>query len=909
MSTYSSNLKIELIGTGEQVGTWGTTTNSNFSNVFEQSIVGRVAVNFATDANKTLSTSDSVASQDFRNVYLNLTSSGSLSATRDLIVPTINKNYVIQNNTTGGQSIRVITAAGTGTTVPNGTTVPVYVDGTNVIQAFDFLPTFNIGTLDLTNIEVTNIKAKDGTASASIADSTGVMTIASSVLTTTDINGGTIDGTTIGGSTAAAGNFTTLGASSTATLNTLSSSGATITGGSINGTTVGASTASTGAFTSLSASGAFSANGGTTLGDASGDALTINSSAVSIPNGLNFDSNTLVIDATNNFVGVGISTPTVPLQIRKAALTGYVSRTPATLILENSGDTELYIASGSSNVGQLRFGDTGGNFRGAISYDHSSDSFLYYTDGSERMRITSAGLVGIGTSSPAYTLDVSGSQRLLRGTSSSTALLHFSDNGGANNAYLSFYNASDAWLYATSKNGTGTIKPIRFATNDFGNSTSGIALAIETNGNVGIGTSSPSNRLTVSGNETTTQKFNAVGNTFGSGAFLNAFTSAGGNDVGFSGYIASQTSNTTNRLWMGVHSPSGSNQGFVGTPDATPLAFWTNSAERMRLDSSGNLGLGVTPSAWLTGYTAQQIKTLSLASGGGGFEFVTSNAFVGTGDVFKYIETRPAVAYRLNNDSGVHAWYNAPSGTAGNNITFTQVMTLDASGRLGIGTTSPAALLHLASVGNTRQRFQNTGTRQWSLGNNSESFTFVDETASAERMRIDSSGNLLVGQTAQFANPTRVCVTASFVGYAARHTSSASGKYFYFGADQSNSFIVYNQDGTGVYLADGGTSWTANSDERVKDIIEPITDATNKVSTLRAVIGKYKTDAEGTRRSFLIAQDVQSVLPEAVNQQNDEIGTLGVQYTDIIPLLVAAIKEQQTIINDLKARIETLESK
>jgi len=176
MATYSSNLKIELIGTGEQVGTWGTTTNSNFSNVFEQSIVGRVTVNFATDANRTLSASDSVASQDFRNVYLNLTSSGSLSTTRDLIVPTINKNYVIQNNTTGGQSIRVITAAGTGITVPNGTTVPVYVNGTNVIQAFDFLPTFNIGTLDLTNIEVTNIKAKDGTTVFTLADSTGATT-------------------------------------------------------------------------------------------------------------------------------------------------------------------------------------------------------------------------------------------------------------------------------------------------------------------------------------------------------------------------------------------------------------------------------------------------------------------------------------------------------------------------------------------------------------------------------------------------------------------------------------------------------------------------------------------------------------------------------------------------------------
>ena len=68
MSTYSTNLKIELIGTGEQVGTWGTTTNDNFSNVFETAIVGRATVNFATDANLTLSISDSVAAQEYRNV-------------------------------------------------------------------------------------------------------------------------------------------------------------------------------------------------------------------------------------------------------------------------------------------------------------------------------------------------------------------------------------------------------------------------------------------------------------------------------------------------------------------------------------------------------------------------------------------------------------------------------------------------------------------------------------------------------------------------------------------------------------------------------------------------------------------------------------------------------------------------
>ena len=145
-STYSSNLKIELIGTGEQVGTWGTTTNENFSNVFEQAIVGRGTANFPSDANLTLTFTDSVTSQTARNLYLNATSSGSLTATRDLIVPTINKTYVVENNTTGGQSIRVKTSAGTGITIPNGVKAFLYVDGTNVVGAFDYLNSLTLGT-------------------------------------------------------------------------------------------------------------------------------------------------------------------------------------------------------------------------------------------------------------------------------------------------------------------------------------------------------------------------------------------------------------------------------------------------------------------------------------------------------------------------------------------------------------------------------------------------------------------------------------------------------------------------------------------------------------------------------------------------------------------------------------------
>jgi len=250
-STYS-DLKFELIGTGDQSGTWGSTTNDNIGTAIEQALVGLGNPIFTTDANLTISLTNTVALQTARALVLNATSTGSLTATRELVVPTIEKQYIVQNNTSGAQSITVKTSGGTGITVPNGRKAHLYVDGTNVIQMFDFVDinggtidntiiggattaagsftTLNATTVDATNVEVTNIKAKDGTASATIADSTGVMTVASSVLTTTDINGGTIDNTAVGSGTASSGAFTTLTASTPVGVASGGTGAATLTG-------------------------------------------------------------------------------------------------------------------------------------------------------------------------------------------------------------------------------------------------------------------------------------------------------------------------------------------------------------------------------------------------------------------------------------------------------------------------------------------------------------------------------------------------------------------------------------------------------------------------------------------------------------------------------------------------------
>jgi hypothetical protein len=145
-STYSTNLKIELMSLGDQSGTWGTTTNTNLGTALEQAIVGYGNPNFATDANTSISLTDSNASQTARAFVLNVTSSVSLTATRELVVPTVQKPYIIRNNTSGGQSITVKTTAGTGVTVPTGSYVFVYGNGTDVVSAIDHIPTLTLAT-------------------------------------------------------------------------------------------------------------------------------------------------------------------------------------------------------------------------------------------------------------------------------------------------------------------------------------------------------------------------------------------------------------------------------------------------------------------------------------------------------------------------------------------------------------------------------------------------------------------------------------------------------------------------------------------------------------------------------------------------------------------------------------------
>jgi hypothetical protein len=138
-STFSA-IKIELIGTGDQSGTWGDTTNANLGTAIEQAIVGKADITVSSTS-VTLTLTDSNALQDARALFLNLTGTPGGAAT--LNVPAIEKNYIVKNGTNEEVTIKV--AAQTGVAIPVGKTVLVYNNGTDVVTAVDHIPSLTLG--------------------------------------------------------------------------------------------------------------------------------------------------------------------------------------------------------------------------------------------------------------------------------------------------------------------------------------------------------------------------------------------------------------------------------------------------------------------------------------------------------------------------------------------------------------------------------------------------------------------------------------------------------------------------------------------------------------------------------------------------------------------------------------------
>ena len=191
---------------------------------------------------------------------------------------------------------------------------------------------------------------------------------------------------------------------------------------------------------------------------------------------------------------------------------------------------------------------------------------------------------------------------------------------------------------------------------------------------------------------------------------------------------------------------------------------------------------------------------------------------------------------------------------------------------------------------------------QISLNNGTINFSTGDNAAATTRLLITSAGKVIVGASA-FSYPVSI-EAQSGGGQLALTRSGAYAEFYMSGSTSSGTELYIRSGGSGgVYLAAGGVAWIASSDERLKTDLVPIENGLEKVASLRSVIGRYLTDSEDKKRAFLIAQDVEKVLPEAVIT-NEETGDMGLSYTEVIPLLVAAIKELKTEIDSLKNQIK-----
>jgi len=686
-------------------------------------------------------------------------------------------------------------------------------------------------------------------------------------------------------------------------------------GDSFNGP-VGTSTAAAGAFTTLAASGSVTLSGGTANG-----VTYLNGSKVLT------SGSALVFDGTN--LGIGNSNPAG--YAAKVMIAGSANTTNL-LTIQDTGTSY-----GSSKLLQWFINSTGAN-AGAIVHSEaqgigilSNADLPLYASGSEQMRLTSTGL-GIGTSSPSAQLQLNKS-----GTGDYTTF-RLSNSGASGKTYEIGVGGNTA--------ASGYANSLYF----YDSTAAALRMVLDTSGNVGIGTSSPYAKIQVAQSSSTlpanwiyrgTQSLdNNLPTTYGFPYLQigrSEYRLSSLQTIGF-GYVGANGNNPPAEIGYVSTSVSGET---LGDLVFATRSVTTNTAatERMRLDSSGNLGLGVTPSAWNSVYKAMQFgPTGAIYSSSSNDSTFSNNTFWNASNSPRYLVTAAATYYYQY--AGAHTWATAASGTAGNAISFTQAMNLDASGRLGIGQTSPSYVLDTYdTVG--QARFSRNKTTTGDMGglilaglnasSSAISYALIQSNASTvtagseagnldfytmrsgsitQAARIDSSGNLLVASTnSSMTTGTGIKLTAAgggastpTLGLVGNSSDNGQGSYHLYSSSLSQYQFYVTYGGT-IYAR--STSITGLSDVSEKENIRDLETGLNSVLALQPRRFDWK-NGSGTNVSGFIAQEVQSVLPDLVESYkiSDEENKLGLKMGDMIPTLVKAIQEQQAIIDSLKARLD-----
>ena len=836
---------------GTLSGTWGDTVNYGISDYVDISVAGTLTL--TNDGAVTLA--NTTGSSSGNSITSSLTGAGTVTAqfaivkvTGTLTVakvvtgPSYSKTYTVVNSATGG--IVTFKASGqTGVSIAVGETAFVYYNGTDYVKVS--------GTVAVASFQTSLSGLTPSTATTGVVTLAGTLGVASGGTSLATL---TANNVILGNGTSAP-----LFVAPSTSGNVLTSNGTTWQSTAPAASGVTSFTAGTTGFTPSSAtSGAVTlagtlatTNGGTGLTSFTSGGVVYASSGSALATGAG-----LLFDGTN--LGLGVIPSAANLATIQSAYGLF------------TGNNESTIASNAIYNSGFKYVGTGV----ATKY--------YQSAGVHSWHIAASGTAGNAVSfSQTMTLDASGN--LLLGATSdvlgNNRLLVQSANTGNNNRVMSVYNSAATSTTAFANRvlhlntlGSGADTSISFTDNvannayigmlgaslNFAANTTTPQMTLNSTG-LGIGTSSPARKLDVVG----------------------AIRSAGVSNP----YV--EINNGTSSGYLELRGSS--NDLNIEVTGANSLLLRTNNSLQATLNSSGNLGLGVTPSAW-AGITG---SALEIASNGAAFLlgtgsqlFLGNNAFYGaSGWVYK----RTAGASYAYQASGQHEWHTAPSGTAGDTITFTQAMTLNASGNLGVGTTSPtdsggfsravdakgadgaayyarstasgtyAALGHYSTAGGTTY-----------LINNGTGATLINLNGT-ERARFSSAGGFSVGTTAD--------------------------------------------PGAGAIYATGNIT-AYYSDARLKTVSGKIENALDKVGKLSGV---YYTNND-TAKSFgydsdevqvgVLAQDVEAVLPQIVKAAPFDLDADGnsksgenyktVQYERLVPLLIEAINELRAEVRALK---------
>ena len=615
--------------------------------------------------------------------------------------------------------------------------------------------------------------------------------------------------------------------------------------------------------------GSFAPTDGTNIGEIKINAATLdfNTSSSAVPQVFRLGSSEQM-RLTSTGLGIGTSSPGQKLDV-----VGSGKATNAFAVGDSSGNLSGSMLNESDASKSITFNADPANV-GASSF------MRWNVDGTERMRLNSSGNLGIGTTNPLQKLVVSnsGAQGLEispDAVASAPALVAYNRSGGG------FVQLSALALRHVWQAGASPTEAMR----------------LDSSGNLGIGTSSPSSfsgYTTVSVNNAT--------------------------NGGIYNILVNGTETARLQAYSGIFNVAAKGA-------ATNLTFETNGTERMRLDSSGNLGLGVTPSAW-TFATAAQVgygAALSSRAAGSTASDMTHSAYWnGTNWVYQNSSVGAARYQMTGSNSGsTHAWFVSAGGTAGDPITFTQAMTLDASGLLTVGNTAPAGSSQITAYGASNGQLAVQNSTNWSrllqnannlyidsgVGGSGGAIIFRNSSSTIELARIDSSGNLLVQSTSSsvtsgVGHKIRPDAAAPFMGTVGSSTSGADVTYSLYstGAAAYRFYVGYN--GT---ISATTTTISGISDQRLKENIRDLDDGLSAVMALKPRKFDWKAGkGKGIKddRGF-IAQEFEQVFPDMIDEWRDPAPEGEEPYkavnANLIPTLVKALQELKAEFDAYKA--------